>query len=184
MTLLQAIMLALMYSAAAGSNNHELVELFGNHTIPGWLPNIFNPLVWAAFPDAHQFYNEHYLSNVTFDGPGKNYSHPVYPSYTIPTAAPPRQRVVPSYNPIVTGGSDQDEQDQDPNITPDENSTDSSGALPSGAQHAKRLPFNADAKLAMLKTRLPQIVFQAVSGTLGSGQTLQQVRVLPSDCWC
>ena len=175
MTLLQVMLLALLCSAAAGSKDHEL-ELFGNHTIPGWLPNIFNPLVWAAFPDAHQYYNEHYLSNVTFDGPGRNYSHPMYPKYAIPTVAPPRPRVVPPYNPIVTGGSDQ--QSEDPNITPNENSTESSGALPDGAQHPKMLPFNADKKLQLLKKALPQIVFQAVSGTLGSGQTLQQVRML------
>ena len=71
MTPLQALLLALLSSAAAGSIDHEL-ELFGNHSIPGWLPNIFNPLVWAAFPDAHQYYIEHYLSSVTFDGPGRN----------------------------------------------------------------------------------------------------------------
>ena len=181
MTPLQALLLALLNSAAAGSIDHEL-QLFGNHTIPGWLPNIFNPLVWAAFPDAHQYYNEHYLSNVTFDGPGRNYTHPRYPKSAVPTVAPPRPRVVSPYNPIVARGSDQ--QNPDPNMTPDEDSTESSGALPSGAQHAKRLPFNADAKLAALKNRLPQIVFQAVSGILGSGQILQQVHWLPPGCKC
>ena len=178
MMLLQALLLALLSSAAAGSIDHEL-QLFGNHTIPGWLPNIFNPLVWAAFPDAHQYYIEHYLSNVTFDGPGRNYSHPTYPNFAVPTVAPPRPRVVSPYNPIVARDSDQ--QNPDPNMTPDE---DSSATLPSGAQHAKRLPFNADAKLAALKNRLPQIVFQAVSGILGSGQTLQQVLWLPPICKC
>ena len=172
------MLFALLHSAAAGPKDREL-ELFGNHTIPGWLPNIFNPLVWAAFPDAHKYYNDIYLSNVTFDGPGQNYSHPVYPNYLIPTVTPPRPRVVPPYNPAVTGGSDQ--QNEDPNITPDENSTESSA---SGAQHPKMLPLNLDKKLQLLRNRLPRFDLQAVSGTLGSGQTLQQVRMLAPHARC
>ena len=173
--------------------SHQL-ELFGHELrshheqhdksrSPGWLQNILNPLVRAAFPEANAYYLAHYASNVTFDGPGRNHSHPMDPSYKIPTIKPPPKRRVPEYNPgfdatlaplqenpnpdapsqeISTNTSDPlSQQDPGPAATPQNTSTNTSGPFPTELQS---------------RPGLPQEMLQAASkSSLTSGQQLQQV---------
>ena len=147
---------------------HELRSHFVLHDksqSPGWLPNIFDPLVRAAFPEAQTWYTAHYLSNVTFDGPGQNHSHPLFPSVQIPTFQPPAKRRVPEYNPPLNTSFDPSQQDVDQGIAP-QNSSNSTSLISSTQLQSSANPS--------------QLVLQAVMmSSLTSGQQLQQVPHLP-----
>lgn len=128
---------------------------------PGWLPNILNPLVRAAFPKANAYFLAHYTSNVTFDGPGRNHSHPMDPSYQIPTIKPPAKRRVPEFNPGYNGTLDDSQQNPDLVTTPQNTSANTSEPI---------------ATILQSRTNLPELVLQATpQSSLTSGQQLQQV---------
>lgn len=131
------------------------------HRYPGWLPNILNPLVRAAFPEADAYYLAYYASNVTFDGPGQNYSHPMDPTFKIPTIQPPAKRTVPAYNPPLNTTLAQAQQHPGPDAAAQNSTANTSASIPT--------------KLYS-KPVVPQQVLQAVvKSNLTSGQQLQQV---------
>ncbi len=151
---------------------HELVihhEQHEKEQIPGWLPNILNPLVRAAFPKANAYYLSQFKSNVTFDGPGHNRSHPMEPGYQIPTIKPPQKRTVPEYNPPLNTIIVESQQDADLSDAPQNATANAS-----------------DTSLAVLQSAGPKelaTVLQAASGSsLTPGQQLQQVP--PPLCCC
>ena len=142
---------------------HELrdSEVHDKHHLPGWVPNVLNPLVRAAFPEANAYYLEHYISNVTFDGPGNKHGHPLDPSYNIPTVTPPAKRTVPAFHP--------------------ENNETLSQQVPGpdvAAQNTSASNIPASFLTSDLQSRPapPEEVLQAVPNSkLTSGQQLQQV---------
>ena len=142
---------------------HELRIHQGPHDEyhPGWLPNILNPLVRAAFPKANAYFLAYYTSNVTFDGPGRNRSHPMDPSYEIPTIKPPAKRRVPELNPPHNATLDEPEQSPGLVATPQNTSANASEPIPTNLQS---------------RPALPELVLQAApQSSLTSGQQLQQV---------
>ena len=169
--MLQTVLVALVWTAAAQSFHH--VKPFGNISLPGWLPNILNPLVRTSFPEANAWYNEYYISNDTFDGPGKNHSLSDDPLRTVPLIDPPPKRRVealfPKFShPTIVGTV------KNPALNMSRNATSLPQAPPS-ALHNASLPGNGKNKLDMLKKTIGKM-FQAMpTGTLASGQQLQQV---------
>ena len=178
MVMLQATLAALVWTAAAES--FHLVKPFGDITVPGWLPNILNPLVRTAFPKANAWYKEHYMSNYTFDGTGKNHSLPNDPLQTVPfITPPPKRRVEPLFpeptNPILP------RRVKNPAVHSSNNATIMPQASPS-TPHNESLPGNGKKKLDMLKKIIGKM-FQAMpTGTLASGQQLQQVCLMNISC--
>ena len=67
--MLQKVLLALVWTAAA--EPFHLFNPLSNNSLPGWLPIILNSRVRTAFPEANAWYNDHYIGNHLFDGPGK-----------------------------------------------------------------------------------------------------------------
>ncbi len=142
---------------------HELIgsEVADKHRLPGWVPNILNPLVRAAFPKANAYYLAHYASNVTFDGPGKNRSHPLDPSYKIPTIKPPAKRWVPPFNPAVYNETLAQSQQEPGPLGTAQNASANNVSLTTNLQ-SRAYPA--------------ELVFQASpKSNLTSGQQLQQV---------
>jgi len=97
MALLQLVLLILVCGTAANSTAY--IELATQkpqpRPDPGWLPNIQNPLVRAAFPDANAYYTAKYLGNLTTEGDARNKTEA-----TLVPVEPPAKKVVPAIFPL------------------------------------------------------------------------------------
>ena len=175
MLVLQALLSTLVGMAAAKSSHH--LEPLGKFPVPGWLANIHNPLVRTAFPEANTWYNTHYISNNTFDGPGKNLSLPKDPSRNVPLIEPPPKRRVDPLFPKPVGRIF-NRKNENPAVYIKNNASDVSRATPQPpSENGMHLPGNRD----MLRQVFGHFFQATPTGSLASGQQLQQVCMVLSD---